>query len=73
MEKAKVFVSSIVPKGEMLEPVREAKFVASSLTIEVLHIATFFIVFAFIFAGIWKAAVALERREKQGSKSKVTA
>lgn len=73
MENVKVYETSIIPKGEMIEPVRTAKYVAPSLTIEVLHIATFFVIFAFIFAGIWKSAVALERREKAGSRSKATA
>lgn len=73
MENTKVYETSIVPKGEMLEPVRETAYVASSLTIEVLHVMTFFVIFAFIFAGIWKAAVRMEKREKEGSKSKVTA
>ncbi|MEH0862769.1 MULTISPECIES: hypothetical protein [Halobacteriovorax] len=73
MANAKVYETSIVPKGEMLEPVRNQEMIASSMTIEVLHIATFFVIFAFIFAGIWKAAVAIERKEKASENSKVTA
>lgn len=73
MANAKVYETSIVPKGEMLEPVRNQEIIASSLTIEVLHVATFFVIFAFIFATVWKAAVAIEKKEKAADKSKVTA
>ena len=34
------------------------------MQIEVFHVLTFVCVFAFIFAGIWKAAVAVDQREK---------
>ena len=70
---AKVFKSSIVPTGEALEPVRTAKYIASSMTIEVIHILCFIAVFAAIFAGIWKKAVAMDRAEKANASQKVKA
>ena len=71
-QNAKVFKTSIVASNSNLEPVRPSKNVASSLTIEVFHIACFIGVFAFIFAGIWKKAIAMDRAEKQtaGAKAK---
>lgn len=70
---AKVYETSIVPKGEQIEPVRTANKVANSTTIEVFHIMCFLGVFAFIFAGIWKRAVAQERAEKSSATDKVRA
>lgn len=61
----KVYETSIIPAGSQIEPVREAKHIASSTTIEVFHIMCFLGVFAFIFAGIWKRAVAAERSSKR--------
>ena len=49
-----------------LEPTRDAKYVASSLTIEVLHIAVIFGLIAFVFGGIWKAA-SLRQKKAAGS------
>lgn len=60
----KVYETSIIPPGSQIEPVREAKNVASSMTIEVFHVLCFLGVFAFIFAGIWRRAVAQERAAK---------
>lgn len=72
-QNAKVFKTSIVASNSNLEPVRPSKNVASSMTIEVFHIACFIGVFAFIFAGIWKKAVAMDRAEKQAASSEVKA
>ncbi|EQC44019.1 hypothetical protein [Bacteriovorax sp. Seq25_V] len=72
-QTVKVYQTSIVPKGEALEPVRPSKNVASSMTIEVFHIACFLGVFAFIFAGIWKKAVAMDRAAKAEATNKVNA
>lgn len=60
----KVYKTSIVPKGEAMVPVRPSGFVASSVQIEVLHIAVFILVFFCIFGGIWKAAVKNEKDEE---------
>lgn len=57
----KVYETSIIPPGSQIEPVREAKHIASSSTLEVFHIMCFLGVFAFIFAGIWRRAVAIEK------------
>ncbi|MDD0853587.1 hypothetical protein HBN50_10780 [Halobacteriovorax sp. GB3] len=64
----KVYPTSIVPKGEKLEPVRTAKYTASSLQVEVFHIGCFVVIFAFIFAGIWKAALRAEKAEAKDTK-----
>ncbi|OIQ17147.1 MAG: hypothetical protein BM556_13115 [Bacteriovorax sp. MedPE-SWde] len=72
-QNTKVFTSSIVPAGEQIVPVRPSKNVASSMTIEVFHIACFIGVFAFLFAGIWKKAVAMDRAEKKAAANKVEA
>lgn len=69
----KVYETSIIPAGSQIEPVREAKNVASSMTIEVFHILCFLGVFAFIFASIWKRAVAMERAEKSEATQNVKA
>lgn len=69
----KVYKTSIVPAGEALEPVRTAKYVANSITIEVFHVACFIGVFAFIFAGIWKKALAQDRAEKAAASNKIKA
>jgi hypothetical protein len=72
-QNAQVFKSSIVASNTNLEPVRPSKNVASSMTIEVFHIACFIGVFAFIFAGIWKKALAMDRAEKKTAAAKVEA
>ncbi len=61
---AKVFKTSIVPDNSWIYPVRNQEMIASSLSIEVFHVACFIGVFAFIFASIWKTAVAIDRKEK---------
>ncbi len=60
----KVFKTSIVPDNSFLHPVRNQDAIATSIQIEVFHVLGFAAVFAFIFAGIWKAAVAMDKREK---------
>ena len=62
----KVFKTSIVPDNSFLHPVRNQDAIATSIQIEVFHVLCFAAVFAFIFAGIWKAAVAMDKREKAG-------
>jgi hypothetical protein len=61
---SKVYKTSIVPETGFLQPIRNQDAIASSMQIEVFHVLTFVCVFAFIFAGIWKAAVAVDQREK---------
>ena len=60
----KVFKTSIVPDNSWLYPVRNHDMIASSLFIEVFHVMCFAATFAFIFAGIWKAAIAIDNKEK---------
>ena len=52
----KVYKTSIVPEGSVIEPVRDHKMIASTTAIEVLHVLVFFAIIAFIFGGLWKAA-----------------
>ena len=61
----KVFKTSIVPDNSWLYPVRNQEMIASSLFIEVFHVMCFAATFAFIFAGIWKAAVTIDNKEKE--------
>ena len=60
----KVYKTSIVPDNSFLHPVRNHDAIATSLQIEVFHVLCFVGVFASIFAGIWKTAVAIDKREK---------
>ena len=68
----KVFKSSIVPAGETIEPLRSSKAI-DSLTIELFHIACFLVIFSFLFAGLWRRAVKMEKREKTSNLSEVKA
>jgi hypothetical protein len=66
---AKVYETSIVPKGETMVPARPQGFVATSGQIEVLHIGVFILVFFCIFGGIWKAAIQSEKDEENRASS----
>lgn len=66
---AKVYETSIVPKGEKMVPARKHEMVATSMQIEVVHILVFFIILFGIFAGLWKAAVKAEKEEENKANS----
>ena len=57
----KVYKTSIVPQGEELVPARKNETTATSLQIEVVHVAIFVFVLWCMFAGIWKQASKEER------------
>jgi hypothetical protein len=57
----KVYPTSIVSSAP-LEPIRDAKYVASSTVVEVVHIITFALVLSFIFGKAWKFAVRNEKK-----------
>ncbi|MCO4794849.1 MAG: hypothetical protein KC493_14110 [Bacteriovoracaceae bacterium] len=59
----KVYPTSIV-SSTPLEPVRDAKYVASSTVVEVLHIIVFVILISFVFGKAWKVATRAEKKVK---------
>ncbi len=59
----KVYPTSIVSSAP-LEPVRDAKYIAPSVVVEVLHIVVFAILISFIFGKAWKFAVGSEKKAK---------
>lgn len=59
----KVYPTSIV-SSTPLEPVRDAKYIASSAVVEVLHIVVFAILISAIFGKAWRYAVANEKKAK---------
>jgi len=70
----KVYPSSIVPAGQKLEPVRDAKFIASSFSVELVHIIVFVTLITVIFGGLWKVAQTLGiKKEKAKAKFPATA
>ena len=58
------YPTSIEVPGEPIEQIRDAKFTASSMQIEVLHIIVFVGLLAFIFGKAWKAAQSLKKPSK---------
>jgi hypothetical protein len=57
----KVYKTSIVPQGEEMVPARKNETIATSMQIEVIHVAIFVFVLYAMFAGIWKSASKEER------------
>jgi hypothetical protein len=57
----KVYKTSIVPQGETLVPARKDQMTATSMQIEVVHVAIFVFVLYAMFIGIWKAAAKTEK------------
>lgn len=58
------YPTSIAVPGEPLEQIRDAKFIASNVQIEVLHIMVFVGLLAFIFGKAWKVAQSLKKPSK---------
>ena len=56
------YPSSIEVPGDPFQPIRDAKFKATSSQIEVLHVIVFLGVLAFIFGKSWKLAQALQKK-----------
>lgn len=61
-QNVKVYETSIIPKGEKIEPLRPTKMLASNTSIEVVHIIITLGVLVFLFASSWKKAVAKEAK-----------
>jgi hypothetical protein len=69
----KIYPTSIIPQGSKIEPLRDHKLIASSMSIEVLHIAVFVAVIAFIFGGLWKSATRTTSKATSPELAEVTA
>ncbi|WP_127713988.1 hypothetical protein [Halobacteriovorax sp. HLS] len=60
-EQTKIYKTSIVPENGHLVLARKNETIATSLQIEIVHIAIFALVLFCMFIGIWKAAGKAER------------
>lgn len=67
MKDIYVYPTSILPDGATLEPLREAKIVASSLQIEVVHIVCFLFILALILGTSWYAIIKTSHEKKTQS------
>lgn len=64
MKEIFVYPTSILPEGAALEPLREAKFVATSMQIEVFHILCFLVILSMILGSSWYAIYKVAQYEK---------
>lgn len=69
MKEVFVYPTSILPDGAALEPLREAKIVATSMQIEVFHILCFLVIISMILGTSWYAIYKVAQYEKKEQES----